>query len=342
MDVASSINALVSDELNERWRRIQRRSIRKIDWGLPTGKELMAAGHVKLSRSIPFLTLVKHHSAALQSHLGIREWAVPGGNDYATRPGYVLDNVIDLEVPSNLNRLSPASFERTIQLHDFELWVADHLQRIDLHQIDMIKLIKALHKYIDTSLSHYRGNPERLSVAFLTILEIWVFIDHQVIDWLPKLKEYSPEIPVNVLEPLLLPLRCQMERLARVEIYLERRQRESSSKSAIFYNVQDRDSFVSWFVGQSPSLLAVLQEMEHETERQIRQKEVEMESLNSRYRALQSEMMSAFCDKASVVKNGRIVVKHSRWCPKCSKQRALNRMVYVRILFSCLICSRRH
>ena len=338
IDTALDINTLVSDELEHRWKRIQSTTSRKIDWDVPTGQELMAATYMKPSKSIPYLTKMKKSAAAMQSHVGSKEWVVPGGKDYATRAGDSSGSHIDQNIPSTLDKMSPSQLERTIQLYDFELWVANKLQAIDLPQIDMIKLNKALNNYINASLTHYKGNPERLSVAFLTILELWVFIDRMVIDWVPKLEHYSPEIPVKVLEPLLLPYRSQMKRLAQVESYLEQRQHEGSGKSAIFYDTKDRESFVSWFVGQSASLRAKLHQMELEAERQTRQKETEMENMNAKYRTLKQEMDAAACTKQSAVRNNKVVTEHPS-CTKCLRKKALKKLKYVYVLFFCLIGS---
>jgi len=87
-------------------------------------------------------------------------------------------------------------------------------------------------------------------VAFLTILELWVFIDRKVIAWMPKLKHYSPEIPVNVLEPFSFHFRSQMERPLKLKFTSNNVKCKSNGKSAIFYDTKDRDSFVSWFVGE--------------------------------------------------------------------------------------------
>jgi len=332
MDTAIDVNTLVSDELERRWKRIQGETTRRIDGKALMGQDLMVAASMRLSQSMSYRQKEKKPDGATQSHIASKEWVVPGGKEYAARPGDVSGSLINPEIPSTLNQASPAPLECTIQLYDFELWVADQLRAIDLPQIDLIKLSKALNDYIDTSLTHYKGNPERLSVAFLTILELWMFIDRKVIDWMPKLKQYSPEIPVNVLEPLLLPFGSQMERLARVESYLEQRQRDSDGKSAIFYDTKDRDSFVSWFVGQSADLQATLQKMEHEAEQQTRQKETEMENMNAKYYAIKQEMDSAVCTKHKVVKNNKFVIEHLA-CTKCPKNKELKQMRYFHAVF---------
>src|SRR5258708_25665920 len=98
-------------------------------------------------------------------------------------------------------------------------------------------------------------------MAFLTIVELWIGIDKKAIEWEPYLKNYSPEIPSDVLELLLLPQRDQMQRLACIEIYLQNRH-AARGRSAVFYDSNDSGSFANWFVNQSRSLKATLREIE--------------------------------------------------------------------------------
>jgi hypothetical protein len=328
MDAALDVNTLASNELEQRWKRIQQKTTRKIDWKVPSGQGISSAARMNFSQFLPQQTKPKKRIAVTQSHFGSKDWVVPGGKDHATRTGPASGGPVGPDVPSTLSDMSSAPLERTIQLYDFELWVADELQSLDLAQVDMVKLNKALNDYIDTAIARYEGNPERLSVAFLTILELWMFIDRKVIDWAPKLKQFSPEIPVKVSEPLLLPFRSQMERAAQLEMYIERRQREGNNKSAVFYNIRDRDSFVSWYVGQSAPLQATLVRMEREAEQHTRHKEVEMKRLNSRYRAVKRARDSAACAKLKGDKNSKITLDHFA-CTKCLMVNMLNRMRYI-------------
>jgi hypothetical protein len=328
MDAALDVNTLVSNELEQRWKRVQQETTRKIDWKVPSGQGISSAAHMNFSQFLPQQTKRKKRIAVTQSHFGSKEWVVPGGKDHVTRTGRVSGGPVGPVILSTLSNMSSAPLERAIQLYDFELWVADELQSVNLAQVDMVKLNEALNDYIDAAMAHYKGNPEQLSIAFLTILELWMFIDRKVIDWAPELKQFSPEIPVKVSEPLLLPFRSQMERVAQLEMYLERRQQEGNRKSAIFYNVRDRDSFVSWYVGQSAPLQATLVRMERQAEQQTRQKEVEMERMNSRYRAVKRAMDFAPCSKQQGDKNSKTTPEHFA-CTNCLMGKMLNQMKYV-------------
>jgi hypothetical protein len=283
MDTAVTVNTLVSDELEERWKRIQRERTRRIEWEIPGRQDLMVAARMKLAQSSMSPKISKNPGGALLTPVRPMLWVVPGGRDYTKRSRYAPGDLNGLAIPPIPTEIPFAPFERTTRLYDFELWVADTLGVVGPHQIGAIKLNKALNDYINAALAHYNGNPERISVAFLTILELWVFLDRQAIEWAPQLKDFSPEIPVHMFEPLLLPLRSQMERLARIEVYLEQRHHEGQGRSAIFYDTTDAESFVSLFVSQSTPLQALLQRMEHDEKHKILRKDGEDEcALRSR------------------------------------------------------------
>jgi len=80
-------------------------------------------------KSLRHLKKAKKLNDTMQSRAGSKEWVVPGGEDYAARPGSAPGGPTGLETPTTLNNLSSAPLERTIQLYDFELWVANELRQ---------------------------------------------------------------------------------------------------------------------------------------------------------------------------------------------------------------------
>ena len=318
MDFAVYMNERASKELEKRWKAIQPDPTMKLDWEVPTDEALMGAARLKLSQSVPYLAKVKKRGAEMQPRVNVKKWTAPGGKDYALRSEPDSNVRPGETVPLTLDKPSANPLERTIQLYDFEAWVADQLPLAIVDDLDIVALNRALNQYVDVALPHYKDNPERLSIAFLVILEIWMTIDRCVIEWEPKLKEFTPEMPINTLEPLLLPCRSQMERLSRVEAYLELRHRGGRNGSAIFYSTTDQDSFANWYVDQSDSLRDMVRKMEGEAEEETRKKEAEIERLNKEYYSLKRQMEAVDCNGPQ---------GHIR-CPKCPKRQELNRMRY--------------
>ena len=322
MDRAATINKVIADELDKRWKTIQRRTTRKVKWPVPTKQETIYGAHIDLLADVPYFEEIKSRDALSSPPTFVKEFVVPGGDQYAKRYN------TDLVSPPDLTNLPSAPLERTIRLYDFEKWVS---RQRDFSGVGMLELTGSLNHYIHAALPHYKGNPERLSVAFLTVVELWVGIDEKVIEWEPYLKNYTPEIPSDVLKALLLPRRDQMQRLSRVEKYLEERHKTARDQSAIFYNTADSASFANWFVNQSLLLQGTLQEIKVEARRDEEAKLAEMTRLNDRYRDLRRQIDAATCTFHQFQTRWGWRTEHP-YCGKCINEKELNRLWFVVML----------
>ena len=145
----------------------------------------------------------------------------------------------------NFKRVSQQ--DRMFALADFENWVRDYLttwlgnkkiqergwaeesEKVWINEIhaseDCQSLKSLINTYKDASIQEYRSNPENLSVMLLTILELWCSLDIIAVGLFPPLEQYSPEIPINIIRPLLLPRREQLVRAHQIETYLGKRHR---------------------------------------------------------------------------------------------------------------------
>ena len=173
MDSAAAVNRVIADELERHWKVIQKRTTRHVKWPVPTKQETIAGAHIGILATLPYLEEIKRRDTLPQPTDFIKEFVVPGDDQYATR----YKN--DLIFPPDLTNLPSAPLERTIRLYDFEQWVARWHD--DFSCVGMLELTNALNHYTHAALPHYEGNPERLSVAFLAMVELWIGIDKKVI-----------------------------------------------------------------------------------------------------------------------------------------------------------------
>jgi hypothetical protein len=144
----------------------------------------------------------------------------------------------------NLN----SDFTTRLALKDLEAWVRDHLDswlHTNLKSSESyIVLARMIREYTTVAISLYKKNPESISLMLLTAMELWMALDKCVTLRYPLLAKYEPGFFSSLYEPLLLPTRLQMERLACVERYIQKRIRESSHNSSyIFQNVNASESF---------------------------------------------------------------------------------------------------
>jgi hypothetical protein len=139
------------------------------------------------------------------------------------------------ELPSLPGYNSQDHHYATANLQAFESWISQNIDGwIDSHLGSAPHLCDQLYNHIKAyhglASIHYRDNPEGASVMILAIFELWVACDKLAVSQYPMLAEYPPGIPLEQLQNLLLPFLQQMERLHKVEAYLERRTRQAGAE----------------------------------------------------------------------------------------------------------------
>lgn len=120
-------------------------------------------------------------------------------------------------------------------------WTTSHL--LNPRPSTCSKLGHLLLTYFQKATSAYKVYPDQLSVAMLTSLELWQSLDRLVITIHPLLKEYSPDIPLSLLEPLLLTRIDHLDRLHRFELYLANRHSGCSAGNPSVFSSPSRNSF---------------------------------------------------------------------------------------------------
>ncbi|OBZ74845.1 hypothetical protein A0H81_05455 [Grifola frondosa] len=95
----------------------------------------------------------------------------------------------------------------------------------------------------------YEGNPENMSIMYLTLLGLWVALDQLALRGCPLLREYSPEIPESLFEHLLLRTTSQIDRLERAIQYLRGRHRQA--RWSVFTDKVDHNTFAVRFFATS-------------------------------------------------------------------------------------------
>ena len=108
--------------------------------------------------------------------------------------------------------------------------------------------------YLSSALASYTDNPEYRSIMALTAIELWVALDKLVIGEISMLAEYSPEIPMSLLESLLLRETTNLHRLWRAYQYLFARHSRSRAGFSVLSNEFSEDSFPVRYYDRSPDL----------------------------------------------------------------------------------------
>ena len=99
-----------------------------------------------------------------------------------------------------------------------------------------------------------RTNPEEISIALLTGMELYVALDKLAVKEIPMLADYPPEITISFLEELLLGKTTSLHRLSCVYQYLSARHSHSRLGSSVLSDKFTEDSFPVRYYDQSPHL----------------------------------------------------------------------------------------
>ena len=109
------------------------------------------------------------------------------------------------------------------------------------------------------------ANPEDASNRFLTSIELFVALDKLVVKEIPMLADYSPEIPITLLEGLLLRRATSLHRLSPAYQYLSLRHSRSRPGWSLLSDEFTRDSFPVRYYDQSPDLQQLKVRIERDT-----------------------------------------------------------------------------
>ncbi|KAL8660136.1 MAG: hypothetical protein Q9202_006792, partial [Teloschistes flavicans] len=210
------------------------------------------------------------------------------------------------------------STEKVYALAEFERWTAHELPawlEKALNQpcaTQCSSIATSAEKYKVEAVGVYQDCPEQKSTMLLTIGEWWCALDKIVTSSaiLPLLLEYSPEIPIEIFYPLLLPHKSQMKRLQKLESYIVDRQKAAERpNSSILMDPTPSDSscFTSRYYTQSRELRELRQKIEANARHEREEKKAEWERKNRQYQALTKEIAVT---KSATVKS--VLASHYR------------------------------
>ncbi|KAF9235916.1 hypothetical protein BU15DRAFT_64461 [Melanogaster broomeanus] len=168
-------------------------------------------------------------------------------------------------------------------------WVASILDAGDA-EVDeaCVQLETLAEKYSSEARKAYKNNPEDLSVMFLTTIELWVALDKIVVEKIPMLQDYSPEIPLAILETLLLRKPENLDRLRRAYEYIRDRHRDSQARGgwSVFSNPVNDNNFAVRYYKTSDRLKTLNSRIENDARRAREEKLEELRRKNEEHAEL--------------------------------------------------------
>lgn len=232
-----------------------------------------------------------------------------------------------LQIPQSNMLTGKKDASRRLVLADVETWVADSLgawENTNVHRADACSEVANLIKsYVDEASAAYTRDPVSLSAMYLTALSLWVCLDKISTRHEEILLDYEPGFPLALFDPLLLPKKCQMERLLAVEQHIvARKSRSKPSFPTVFGSFSSKESLAVQYFDKSQShqnLLADIERKAHAIREKKRQelirKEKQLKKLEADAKAAEHEMVTEY----SWNRRTRQSEPHERHSGSCSK-----------------------
>lgn len=213
-------------------------------------------------------------------------------------------------------------------LASFESWIESSLdgwlRRNISNPSTCEEVCSVLYEYYGAAHGTYHNNPEAISLMILTCLELWIACNKSALNICPMLSEYleasvQPSLVRALLQSLILPHKSQLERLNRIESYLDLC--SSNSKilmPSVFDNFGEQNAFYVRYYNTSQEQQQLHNLIESQAHKARQEKRVELASLQSMHANLkaQADVMSCtqrvFSDRW-----GYQTTEHAWDCKRC-------------------------
>jgi hypothetical protein len=321
---ASDAVRRASTTVGDRWKEIQQHHERTPQW-MPSPTTLDRRGCLEFSfpHSRAFLLdIIKRHNNVTR---GV-------GNFSRTTFEASLIGSLPSRAPLSSSHLPTKVPNREAgeTLYGFETWVEVHLNRWEQSPLrsegDSLPLSSKIDEYREMATTHYKDDPERISLMHLCILELWVALDRICVKWCPLLQNYSPEIVENFADPLVLPHSSQVKRLALVQSYLRSRHQlaRAHGNRSIFQHPNNRGSFPNecFKCSTATPLITLEEKIKADAVHRSAEKILELKKCRNKYDDLMKQVKGLACSSSvEVIKNGVHSWTHaSHRCRKCQLQ----------------------
>ncbi|KAG8733893.1 hypothetical protein FRC10_012098 [Ceratobasidium sp. 414] len=300
-------------------------------------QEILQARWDTIQAEVPELQplVLDMDTAVVQSLPNSREYiskVLEGRSELGKSPAFVaghlprLTGYPDFSVYADGALSGAFSMGKHVALFDFENAVHTHLSAwIDANlneESSPAIVFSCLEQYDSAARSYYTQDVADLSIMVLTIMALWVALDRLVTSQHNLLRDYSPDIPENLIEVLLLRSSLHLEQATMVQTYLRRRHAQSSLGS-VFSGTFTQDSLPVRFFNQSSRLQDLKREIEQEAENERNQKLDELNKLNADHGRLRELIASSVCHYWEDSSGQRY---HSGSCDHCRMRREAGAM----------------
>jgi len=295
--------------LNKRWTQVQAEEAISPAWN-PSALDFSADAQLKLLGSTAYINnaLKPQYSAPPPSKFGPKSRLRGTLEDFLSGDRMFFQRACDEEPYLTLYDL-----EREVG-EGIDDWVASIPKSAIDDACERLELLAS--SYSSAAKRSYDGNPEDLSRMLLTVVELWIALDKLVVQQIPMSLDYSPEIPISLLEQLFLRDSLHLRRLPLAVGYIRQRARNEQDGYSVFSDIVDERSFSVRYFDQSPHLQSLRDRILEDAQSEREAKCQELAKANEHHARLHQK---AWNTDHSYTTNqyGRGRHDHRWCCPRC-------------------------
>ncbi|KAH7012263.1 uncharacterized protein B0I36DRAFT_400345 [Microdochium trichocladiopsis] len=191
------------------------------------------------------------------------------------------------------------------------------------------KVYNLLCEYHAAAHGTYQNNPEATSLMVLACLELWIACNKSALKICPLLSKYhdasvQPSLIRALLQSLILLHKSQLERLKRIESYLDLCSGDlNAARPSVFDSFGKTNAFYVGYYESSLEQQQLYAYIERQANGTRQQKMIELANLQRQHASLKAQADVMVCTYRDVIDTyGHRTRKHtSRKCKKCRKVR---------------------
>ncbi|KAI5990021.1 hypothetical protein EDC04DRAFT_2989701 [Pisolithus marmoratus] len=293
--------------LDSRWKQEQKRDAFSPMWN-PRSLDFTADTHLLLPASHKYISdTLNPNRFALQPANSVTDGRLRGSlDDFLSTNNDFFEDAYEADP-----RVALYDVEQVVS-RGIDDWVTSVLVDGTAAACEKLELLAS--KYSSAARETYEGNPEDFSRMLLTVIELWVATDKLVIQQIPMLREYSPEIPTSLLEQLLLRDARDIQRLFRASDYIYKRHSGARKGWSVFSDQVNSNNFAVRYFNQDFHLQAHRYCIDNAAREERLEKCAELKRSNELHYDLRRR--AANMDHEYPV-NHRGYTYHARWCGRC-------------------------
>ncbi|CAE6431685.1 unnamed protein product, partial [Rhizoctonia solani] len=237
-----------------------------------------------------------------------------------------LENITEFSQYANGGLSRAFTSDPHLALFDFEASIFHNLASWTSRQRDYsgacAVMSSCFQQYLTAAKSHYTADMADRSIMMLTLMRIWMAIDQLATDGCSLLREFSPELPEDILDPLLLRTTEHIEQARTIQQYIHtRRVGASASNPSIFSDKATSTCLAVRYFRTSRRHQQIKAAIETYAEEQKSKKIKELREQNEKYNRLTQQLQAMTCEYR-YTQNGRR--KHAHWCGRCRTEKERN------------------